>query len=501
MNNRILRLVFKGNIELFKPINTSIPQGSPISPILFLIYIQDLFKSNSIKFLSYIDNILLIVSSKSFKQNIKILEQETKVLFELSTKYVIKFDIDKTELIYFNSGKKQLYLVLPNRNIVLPIKLVKWLGIHFDYNLKFKEHIAIRTSLAKQALYRINRLVNISRGLSPFAIRQLYLACITSVADYGSELWWDNNKSIRPLQAIQNLATRKILGVFKTAPLLPMQIESALPPVIIRLNHKLRCYTLRALKLSQNHPIKIEIDRAIELVSEKRELELESCSSSSSITNLKNLEYINHFYFAPWDKKIDFNIRISDQPKEKEAICHLKYLESICNTNTVSIYTDGSQMTTIKGLETGFSFAIYKHNIPYILVEPSYTEYWNTGDNSIVYNSELEAVTKALEYASDIAKEGVHFNIFTDNQAGILRLKTLSDKPGQNCQIRSIIASKSIKLKKATIDLIWVLGHTSIIGNEKADELAKLATNSTNCLLSDKTSFAFLGIKINELKK
>jgi hypothetical protein len=81
-----------------------------------------------------------------------------------------------------------LHLVLPNGNIVLPVKLVKWLGIHFDYNLKFKEHIAIRTSLAKQALYRINRLVNISRGLSPFAIRQLYLACITSVADYGSEL-------------------------------------------------------------------------------------------------------------------------------------------------------------------------------------------------------------------------------------------------------------------------------------------------------------------------
>ena len=88
-------------------------------------------------------------------------------------------------------------------------------------------------------------------------------------------------------------------------------------------------------------------------------------------------------------------------------------------------------MTTIKGLETGFSFAVYKHNIPYIPVEPSYTEYWNIG-NSIVYNSELEAITKALEYTSDIAKEGVHFNIFTDNQASILRLKIPLDKPGQN---------------------------------------------------------------------
>ena len=95
-----------------------------------------------------------------------------------------------------------------------------------------------------------------------------------------------------------------------------MQIESALPPVIIRLNHKLRRYTLRALKLSQNHPIKIEIDCSISIVSQRKEEDLESNSSSKAIkksiiqferliksifnlVDLKNLEYINHFYFAP----------------------------------------------------------------------------------------------------------------------------------------------------------------------------------------------------------
>ena len=47
------------------------------------------------------------------------------------------------------------------------------------------------------------------------------------------------------------------------------------------------------------------------------------------------------------------------------------------------------------------------------------------------YSNKCSVVSyKALEYASDIAKEGVHFNIFTDNQAGILRLKIPLDKPG-----------------------------------------------------------------------
>ena len=41
LDDRVLRLAFDNSIEVFKSILTGIPQGSPISPILFLIYIRD----------------------------------------------------------------------------------------------------------------------------------------------------------------------------------------------------------------------------------------------------------------------------------------------------------------------------------------------------------------------------------------------------------------------------------------------------------------------------
>ena len=101
-------------------------------------------------------------------------------------------------------------------------------------------------------------------SLSPFAIRQLYLACVTSVIDYGSILWWktENKAQIRPLQAIQNLALKKTLGVFKTAPIIPIEVESALAPPIIRLNHSRRRYAFRILKLSLKHPIRLEFEKS-----------------------------------------------------------------------------------------------------------------------------------------------------------------------------------------------------------------------------------------------
>ena len=174
LSDRLLRLAFDNSIELFHLINTGIPQGSPISPILFLIYIRDLFKSRAITYLSYLDDISLTVSSKSLKRNTTILEREVKDIIKLGQDNAIIFDIAKTELIHFKKSKSRPKLTLPDGSTIEPKKLVKWLGIHFDVNTRYKEHINIRASQAKQAFFRLYRLSNINRGLSLFALRQLY---------------------------------------------------------------------------------------------------------------------------------------------------------------------------------------------------------------------------------------------------------------------------------------------------------------------------------------
>jgi hypothetical protein len=97
----------------------------------------------------------------------------------------ISFDITKIELIHFCSKRTTIEEGLKLGDVeISPKPLVRWLGVFLDSKLTFKQYIEIRISKAKAAFYLIKRLGNIQRGLSLQALRQLYIACITTIADY-----------------------------------------------------------------------------------------------------------------------------------------------------------------------------------------------------------------------------------------------------------------------------------------------------------------------------
>ena len=141
------------------------------------------------------------------------------------------------------------------------------------------------------------------------------------------------------------------------------------------------------------------------------------------------LEPIQHFYFPPWNKTPPYSVKISELLKEEAALAYITSLKSF-KKNDILIYSDASVFPK-ETTSVGIGLIVFKYNTTNKSFGKTYRESTNIGLNQLVYNGELEGITKGIEYASLKVKPGRHFHIYSDNKAAIYKLQNLSDKPGQ----------------------------------------------------------------------
>lgn len=502
LNYRIIRLSFDGDIEMFVLVPTGIPQGSPVSPILFLIYISNLFSSNAVFHISYVDDVTISVATRTLEENMRILQREADKLMATGLTMSIQFDPSKIDLMHWivpkkkNKTKEMPDFILPDGTPMPAKKTVKWLGIHFDAGLTFKEHVHTRVNKAKQAFYRLQRITNSERGLSALATRQIYLACVQSVAPWGCQLYWHGQPFIKlAFQKLQNLGMRKILGTFKTTPAKTMEIEAALPPPEVLLHSYLQDYAFRVHKLSPQHPIKQLFQKVIDIppiVRDGAKTQVQILVETIEHLTTGDLETIKHHHFPPWRRRLPYTVTVSPLNKDEQAKAHNQLIEDLCLSDTTAVYSDASSIPGGQGV--GVGFAAYSLNS---FTPSKFQEFGvNIGKLQLVYNGELEGIVSAAEHMAELKEKNHSYLLFADNQAALKRLATPSDNPGQSWQIRLIEAATQIEQNQSTVELHWVPGHKDVEGNETADALAKRAAQSAPS--SGTKSLAMLGMQINE---
>jgi hypothetical protein len=88
-------------------VEIGILQSSPISPILFLLYVRNIVAKDCFQ-LFYIDDFCLTVSSTLLQKNCNALNAIVGQLIQQAIEKEVEFDSEKTELIHFYSGKQAL---------------------------------------------------------------------------------------------------------------------------------------------------------------------------------------------------------------------------------------------------------------------------------------------------------------------------------------------------------------------------------------------------------
>ena len=144
LSQRKQRVKINGSFSEWKTTSVDVPQGSVLGPLLFNIYINDMFMFilNS-QICNYADDTTLYVIHQDIKQAIKILEQDVVILREWFQNNCMKINWDKCHLINFRKGSNDTSLKI-DKTIIKPSKQQKFLGISIDNNLSFKGHVQSR---------------------------------------------------------------------------------------------------------------------------------------------------------------------------------------------------------------------------------------------------------------------------------------------------------------------------------------------------------------------
>lgn len=220
LTDRISFVIVNGINSHRYEVKAGVPQGSPLSPYLFNIFINDMPVPAHCKIAKYADDTGLLTSIHNYDLPTLITRAE-KGLEEINSyfsKWKSKLNEGKTEAVLLTKSPKMIKLCDSQKiefdSHVLEWKdNVKYLGMLLDRKLTFKDNIQYNISKAGKAIAMLYPLLKKHSGVSVHAKSTLYRSYIRPIMTYACPVFVNCAKThLNKLQILQNKCLRMVLS-------------------------------------------------------------------------------------------------------------------------------------------------------------------------------------------------------------------------------------------------------------------------------------------------
>ena len=345
----------------------------------------------------------------------------------------MSFDFEKTNLIHFcrRQQKKNLatFVLKLDDATITPKDHILFLGVYFDTRLTWKIHIE---HMALKATAKWNFFMARSRSLSHLSYntrRTLYKGVIDPILIYCAPVWSNApSYAFRPIERALYKISRQITGALTNTKRSTCIAEAGLIPIRIR-----------AETVSKNYFDKVMINRE------------------------RNRHYVS---VPPWHTPLTAFEFISGD-------CPLKATLEMENTIVdwkphLTGFTDGSVKVNKKA-GAGFTWS---NNV--ITVEKAL----RLEDGSDIFEAEWSGAYSCIKSCLDhyFQHPWSRLVIFTDSLSNVSRWDSI--QKGKHPYVEKCLWDLNRQLldKKCEVKIQWIPSHSEISLNDKADNLANIAT-------------------------
>ncbi|RKL20549.1 hypothetical protein BFJ72_g15022 [Fusarium proliferatum] len=454
LQERYTKLSIDGFTSESYKLETGEPQGSNLSPILYLFYNADLIEKcghlDDTETTGFIDDVAILTWADSTKETCKKLQEALHIAEQWAATHARRG----------TSTNKM--------GTIEPKKTCKYLGLIMDTTLTWKQHIDEVQRKVTKTVNALSMLGGSTWGATMRELRKIYKGVAVPQMMYACSAWSNANwrtrdkpyteKTLSKLQSLQARAARVISGAYKATSMPALDVEAYLLPIEQQI-YKHNVDTLGRVGPAEQETM-ISDARRKKKKSPRRVIE-------QSITDRQGpnirKEQVAPYVVPPWWQGPQTFIEGSTEEAQNR---HEQITQN--EPDAVHIYTDGSGI----GGHIGAAAVC-------ITLQETKSAYMGDDTTSTVYAGELQGISLTLQIAQEDRSKGNRRSkvlIYTDNQAAIR--STARPKGKSGAYLLGNIARQIDELRSQGLktEVRWVPAHIGIQGNEDADLAAKEAT-------------------------
>lgn len=471
------------------PVECGTPQGSPLSPVLYTLYLAEMLNQDQRLRFGYADDICLYRATHSLSENVRLLAEDVRQITGYGNDNKIAFAPEKIEMIHLTRQRgndappcevNEHLTITPTVSHNSDQPALRWLGVWFDRKLTFRKHVATRVAKAGRVAHHIRSLAKTTCGPPASSLRKAVITCVLPSLMYGTECWYGGrtkpprlNRTSREVTEVSArvgwhiaaidraiaTAARGILPAWRTTPIAILFRDSGIPSAEVALEEAKLRFALRLRTVDDRHPLTARTVTPI--IPRGR-----GAGTQRPKTKVQRIGALLPEVPRPILAPPHYSPGCREDPtgglSKEEAAKAFKDWWAQLPPNTVTIFSDGSEQIVEGAKRVTYGYAIYQGGR--LLDEGK----GSISPQSHVFDAEAVGAWKGLQHTmnrSDLRLQRIWMCIDSTSV-----IQCLMGNASPTSQWAFLLCQEVMDTWDVSIR--WSPGHTGIEGNERADALA-----------------------------